>query len=178
MTKLTDKEILDFVRENLTLDKEVNTNVVLLDEVRCTIRGDVIGDVWGDVEGNVLGDVAGNVRGNVNGKIKMTKDQALKLALEHLYIQKQFGLPHRFKPSSSVLDRDIAAIKEALAQPEQEPFAPDWVNYRQGKIDGARDKGEWVGLTGEEKALVASVSSDVHDAVHRTNAKLKEKNYD
>jgi hypothetical protein len=37
-------------------------------------------------------------------------------------------------------------------------------------------KREWVGLTGEEKALVASVSVDVHDAVHRTEAKLKQKN--
>ena len=35
---------------------------------------------------------------------------------------------------------------------------------------------EWVGLTGQEKALIASVSLDVHDAVHRTDAKLKEKN--
>jgi hypothetical protein len=36
----------------------------------------------------------------------------------------------------------------------------------------------WVGLTGQEKALIASVSLDVHDAVHRTEAKLKEKNFD
>ena len=35
---------------------------------------------------------------------------------------------------------------------------------------------EWVGLTGQEKAWIASVSLDVHDAVHRTDAKLKEKN--
>jgi hypothetical protein len=34
----------------------------------------------------------------------------------------------------------------------------------------------WVGLTGQEKAWIASVSLDVHDAVHRTEAKLKEKN--
>ena len=35
---------------------------------------------------------------------------------------------------------------------------------------------QWVGLTGEEKALISSVSLDVHDAVHRAEAKLKEKN--
>ena len=35
---------------------------------------------------------------------------------------------------------------------------------------------QWVGLTGEEKALIASVSLDVHDAVHRAEAKLKERN--
>ena len=34
----------------------------------------------------------------------------------------------------------------------------------------------WVGLTGQEKALIASVSLDVHDAIHRAEAKLKEKN--
>ena len=37
-------------------------------------------------------------------------------------------------------------------------------------------KREWVGLTGQEKALIASVSLDAHDAVHRTDVKLKEKN--
>jgi hypothetical protein len=37
-------------------------------------------------------------------------------------------------------------------------------------------KKPWVGLTGQEQALIASVSLDVHDAVHRTNTKLKEKN--
>ena len=34
----------------------------------------------------------------------------------------------------------------------------------------------WVGLTGQDKALIASVSVDVHDAIHRAEAKLKEKN--
>ena len=34
----------------------------------------------------------------------------------------------------------------------------------------------WAGLTGQAKALIASVSLGVHDAVHRTEAKLKEKN--
>jgi hypothetical protein len=37
-------------------------------------------------------------------------------------------------------------------------------------------KRPWIGLTGQEKALIASVSLDVHDAVHRTEAKLREKN--
>jgi hypothetical protein len=49
-------------------------------------------------------------------EISIQYHEALKLSLEHLYIQKQFGTPHRFKPSSSVLDRDITAIEEALAQ--------------------------------------------------------------
>jgi hypothetical protein len=34
-------------------------------------------------------------------------------------------------------DKAIEAIKQELAKPEQEPFKPDWANYRQGLIDGA-----------------------------------------
>ena len=40
----------------------------------------------------------------------------------------------------------LTAIKAGIAEAEclnpdtkAEPFAPDWVNYRQGKIDGARE---------------------------------------
>jgi hypothetical protein len=31
----------------------------------------------------------------------------------------------------------IEALQKELAQPEQEPFKPDWANYRQGLADGA-----------------------------------------
>tara|TARA_R110000868_G_scaffold92773_1_gene257332 strand:+ start:223 stop:690 length:468 start_codon:yes stop_codon:yes gene_type:complete len=31
----------------------------------------------------------------------------------------------------------VAKLEAALAQPEQEPFKPDWVSYRQGVADGA-----------------------------------------
>ena len=31
----------------------------------------------------------------------------------------------------------IEALEQELAKPEQEPFKPDWVNYRQGLEDGA-----------------------------------------
>ena len=49
--------------------------------------------------------------------------------------------------------------------------------YASGVAAGAaREQRPWVGLTGQEKALIAAVSLDVHDAVHRTDAKLKEKN--
>lgn len=74
-------------------------------------------------------------------------------------------------------------LKAALAQPEQEPvlcqYAVDVAmpEYRcVGKCQYTPPQRPWVGLTGQEKALVASVSLDVHDAVHRTDAKLKEKN--
>ena len=74
----------------------------------------------------------------------MTKE-VLKLALETL--EGLFGTPLHVHQGGAVAvwrlggsdapRRTITAIKEALAQ--QEPFAPDWVNYRQGKIDGARE---------------------------------------
>ena len=87
----------------------------------------------------------------------MTKDKALKLALEALE-QLQGGCTDHDDGTVEAITvwcpEVIDAIKEALAQPER----------------------PWVGLTGQEKALVASVSLDVHDAVHRTDAKLKEKN--
>jgi hypothetical protein len=35
---------------------------------------------------------------------------------------------------------------------------------------------QWVGLTGQQKNLIARISVDAFDAIHRTEAKLKEKN--
>ena len=40
-------------------------------------------------------------------------------------------------PLTNKLADAIYAIEQALAQPEQEPFKPDWVSYRQGVADGA-----------------------------------------
>jgi hypothetical protein len=74
----------------------------------------------------------------------MTKE-VLKLALEAL---EEAHHVIEYKQDATKRGQAITAIKEALAQPE--PFAPDWVNYRQGKIDGAREGSEWVGLTAEE----------------------------
>ena len=65
---LTDKEILDFVRENLTLDKNESGNFEIK-EVLCPIHGHIFGDVKGDVRGNVCGDVCGNVVWDVYGKV-------------------------------------------------------------------------------------------------------------
>ena len=56
--KLTDKEILDFVKENITIAKGM-TGHIEIKGVHCSIRGDVGGDVVGDVHGNVNGDVRG-----------------------------------------------------------------------------------------------------------------------
>jgi len=66
--KLTDKEILDFVRENLTLDKDENGSYTLK-EVSCDVEGHVYGDVGGNVVGDVGGDVFGDVVGDVGGDV-------------------------------------------------------------------------------------------------------------
>jgi len=49
----------------------------------------------------------------------MTKDEALKLALEYLKLQKMYSPAMGF--GNTTIDDAITAIKEALAQPEQEP---------------------------------------------------------
>ena len=98
----------------------------------------------------------------------MTKDEALKLALE--------ALETLMIERESIYDKAIIAIKETLAQPEQEPVA--WVSttellvMRGNALGGAKDwrinlglvkqdgdvglyttppQRTWVGLTDEEK---------------------------
>ena len=44
------------------------------------------------------------------------------------------------------------------------------------KITPPAAQRQWVGLTGQQKNLIARISVDVFDAIHRTEAKLKEKN--
>ena len=121
----------------------------------------------------------------------MTKDEALKLALEALEsgVKTTANRISWVEYDSELIKKAIAAIRETLAQPAQEPLVLIQT-HREGnwcddltcrKCYGAdfrfkHQKRPWVGLTGQEKALIASVSLDVYDAVHRTDAKLKEKN--
>jgi len=82
-------------------------------------------------------------------------------------------------------ERDARTAREDY-ESEQEPFTPDWANYRQGKIDGARDGSEWVGLTDDERyeavreAAVGSAmrrdGSTSERIAKAIEAKLKEKN--
>ena len=57
--KLTDKEILDFVKENITIAKGM-TGHIEIKGVHCSIRGNVGGNVCGNVDGDVGGDVGGS----------------------------------------------------------------------------------------------------------------------
>ena len=125
----------------------------------------------------------------------MTKDEALRLAFEALkQIDEAMPCP--------VAKLAQAAIKEALAQPEQEPVA--FINVEQRKLEWAKymswdtptvvnlpkiplyttpPQRTWVGLTDEEIADCAEKmeASDPTDSFWREffrgiEAKLKEKN--
>jgi hypothetical protein len=128
----------------------------------------------------------------------MTKDEALKLALEALEHEADIGNDDAYK-----VERD--AIKEALAQPEQEPVGDfyitkdmaehikklevDWTICASGSKRPTEKKvvpvfvgnttslqRTWVGLTDEEVMEIA-FNFDVPSLIVRTvEFKLKEKN--
>ena len=65
---LTDKEILDFVREKLTLGKDKDGHYTLK-EVSCDVERHVNGNVGGNVGGDVGGDVEGDVKGSIKDNV-------------------------------------------------------------------------------------------------------------
>jgi hypothetical protein len=124
----------------------------------------------------------------------MTKDEALRLALEAL------GWTDEWRPQG-LKEEAITAIKEALAQPEQEPWSPVSIGVDVTN-EGAHVVGiyamtddtsqvfyakyypvpqrTWVGLTDEEvKNFVQAVwprEATPTDYIRAIEAKLKEKN--
>ena len=114
----------------------------------------------------------------------MTKDEALKLALEALEEACELIGPawawrdEKGRPA-------ITAIKEALAQPEQEPVA--WMNDMGTHIDlNVSGRGTplythplqrtWVGLTNEEKHAIRYSHMTSAEFIEFIEAKLKDKN--
>ena len=108
----------------------------------------------------------------------MTKDEALKLALEAL---KQIDEAMPF-PVAKLAQ---ASIKEVLAQPEQEPVA--WMNDMGTHIDlNVSGRGTplythplqrtWVGLTAKEKHEFRYSHMTTADFIEAIEAKLKDKN--
>ena len=107
----------------------------------------------------------------------MTKDEALKLALE------AFDSMIGRKPER--VEQAITAIKEALAQPEQEPVAK---KKHEPKIDLGKYAGTyggyttppaqrtWVGLTAKEKHEFRYSHMTTADFIEDIEAKLKDKN--
>ena len=135
-----------------------------------------------------------------------TKDEALKLALEAMTyadacLKKQLTMKYKHEYAQDLLLEAGTAIKDVLAQPEQEPVA--WISpkellvMRGNAYAGAKDwrvnlglepeEGDvglyttppqrtWVGLTDEEMQSIAFESADALSAVFVAEAKLKEKN--
>ena len=127
----------------------------------------------------------------------MTKDEALKLALEALHGFIPY-LPLNDEAQCGRYDKAITAIKEALAQPEQEPVG--WYDSISGQMDFTFYKPHrkpsspsaewipvysrpsppqrtWVGLTDDERIdLMYESGGNEIVAIQITEAKLKEKN--
>jgi len=104
----------------------------------------------------------------------MTKDEALKLALEALE-QLQGGCTDSDDGTIEAITvwcpEVINAIKEALAQPEQEPDDLT-IAYMSGFFNGKK-KREWVGLTEEDLSVC---DEDGVILARYWEAKLREKN--
>ena len=106
----------------------------------------------------------------------MTKDEALKLALE------AFDSMIGRKPER--VEQAITAIKEALAQPEQEPVAKKHeptidLNKHAGTYGGYTTppaQRTWVGLTAKEKHEFRYSHMTTADFIEDIEAKLKDKN--
>ena len=128
----------------------------------------------------------------------MTKErEALKLALEALE-KMDYCCPAMDPSGQDAHDtayQTMHILRTVIneAQPEQESFNPDWVSYRQGKLDGAAEalegtKRTWVGLTDKDSELVyEDVSGQslrpqdfrlVLQFAVALDAKLKELNHD
>jgi hypothetical protein len=101
--------------------------------------------------------------------------EALKLALETLEKVRYRSLADKF------VDPAIAAIKEALAQPEQEPWCMK-MNGCKTKCEDCPDEAAkaqrpWVGLIDEDIALIDWESlATKKDCARAIEAKLKELN--
>jgi hypothetical protein len=100
----------------------------------------------------------------------------VKQDLEHI---KQYGY-------ATDIEHAIKTLGHAIEEAEkQEPFAPDWVNYRQGLIDRAAQR-EWVELTEEEIEKIVNLNTsddagydifcDGRGVARAVIDKLKEKN--
>ena len=119
----------------------------------------------------------------------MTKDEALKLAMEALeeYVNVVLSVndPNEWTPkiadAGEPARKAIATIKEALAQPEQEQFAlKHRIAELEGAVIGLQTQRTWVGLTLDERIeLAQNVDWPVGaycEYAEKIEAKLKEKN--
>jgi hypothetical protein len=99
----------------------------------------------------------------------LTKDEALKLALEYLEASDNYlgSLDH---------SEPIAAIKEALAQPAQEAELDELtIAYMSGLLDGKKQR-PWVSLTDEEREYWIGCNTTKQALARAIDNALKEKN--
>ena len=111
--------------------------------------------------------------------------EALKLALEALEGYESCIDAYYAGAVCPQIDKAITAIKEALAQPEQEPLAMEFktdaekIAYAFGwfkALELNRAQRTWVGLTDEEVRQMCGSVPSMKEAVREAEAKLKEKN--
>jgi hypothetical protein len=102
--------------------------------------------------------------------------KVLKLALEALETERDIYCEHDEDGAPEYILDAITSIKEALAQPAQEPEMLTIV-YQSGYYDGKKAaQRPWVGLT--EKEAKSFINFYKMDIVRFVEAKLKEKNFD
>jgi hypothetical protein len=119
----------------------------------------------------------------------MTDKEAMVMALEALRMADELCRGHGvdFKEYGLEFDRDIqvkykdaiTAIKEALAQPEQEPVIDQSAAIRIATVLGWTPPRTWVGLTDEEIWTVLQFrgyNTDTIEIARAIEAKLKQKN--
>ena len=117
----------------------------------------------------------------------MTKDEALKLALRAL--ERLACLGNGVMRGNSIGNQiaidALTAIKEALAQPEQEPVAfashgvVNWIADKQFQHEAllySAPQRTWVGLTDEDRLEFAKAQHGWEDLLIAAEAKLKTKN--
>jgi hypothetical protein len=63
----------------------------------------------------------------------------IEIALKAGFINTSNGLESPFIEGEDLTDNLKLFASLLLAQPEQEPFKPDWANYRQGVADSKRE---------------------------------------
>jgi len=100
----------------------------------------------------------------------MTKDEALTLALEAL---EPFSTPSWAGAGVDKANEAIIVIKEALAQPVQEPDLT--AAYMSGLHDGKK-KRPWVGLTDDELAALSASGLALWSLWRAIEQALKKKN--
>ena len=106
------------------------------------------------------------------------QEKAMRMALEALVILPKH--PDTTKDALGILDNAIKALRQALAQPEQNPVDKNMTLACPSYLHGytAPPKREWVGLTDDDIAEIRrNGAHSISDKDFRAiEAKLKEKN--